>query len=336
MPSTTQAIPVVRITPTSIVVYYLSTDNFTRSKAQIKNEENLTRGEYNGFMSPKTRCKVKRYLDTWINSIDQIKRTQYKVTLDKTPYLTFVTLTLPSTQKHTDNEIKRECLTPFIETLKRKYNVWNFFWRAEAQENGNIHFHLIIDSFIEWKDLRDDWNTCVNKLGYVDAFEKKHGHNDPNSTDIHGLQDKRSITNYVIKYCCKSDGYRKIDGRIHGCSDSLQQLRPYEFILEVEDYNIIEEAVKYAGSYVHNDVCFTYIGLPVYKFLKAIKSPKLKSMNEYYLDIGQKIYSRKHSSQTLSERSQIRNSTYFDEDRRQMIEVTEEHLQFRIKDFDSY
>ena len=59
-------------------------------------------------------------------------------------------------------------------------------------------------------------------------------------------------------------------------------------------------------------------------------------MNEYYLDIGQKIYSRKHSSQTLSERSQIRNSTYFDEDRRQMIEVTEEHLQFRIKDFDSY
>ena len=65
----------------------------------------------------------------------------------------FVTLTLPSVQRHEDNVIKQQILKPFIEELKERYGVKYYFWKAEIQENGNIHFHLIIDHYIHYKKL---------------------------------------------------------------------------------------------------------------------------------------------------------------------------------------
>ena len=328
--STTQSIPIARITPDSIVIYYLNPDNINRSKKQVQNEANLTRGEYNGFMSPKTKSKVKRYIDTWLQAVETIKRRKIKNSLDKNPYIAFVTLTLQSKQIHTDNEIKAKCLTPYIETLKRKYNVRNYFWRAEAQANGNIHFHLLIDSFIKWESVREEWNKCTEKLNYITEFEKKHGHRDPNSTDIHSLDEIRSVTHYVIKYCCKSDGYRPIKGRIHGCSDTIRDLKPYEFVIELEDHELIEKATEYKNAYVLNDVCFTYIGLPVYKFLKSVKSNKLKELNNFYEDIGRQLYER--NEETEQKRKKIENETLVKQQEKKEMDlmISEAFLQLKL------
>lgn len=283
-------LPVARLTPQALVFYPLSVDNYYRSERQLENEKNLTRGHYNGYMSPKTKSKVRRYLGTWLESIKQINRSPDKRLLEKKPYLTFVTLTLPSKQVHSDNEIKRTCLTPFIETLKRKYSVWNYFWRAEAQENENIHFHIIIDSYIEWQKIRKEWNKCVNKLKYVDEFERKHGHNDPNSTDIHGLKNIKSIEAYVIKYCCKQDGYRPIKGRLHGCSDDIRKLMPYEFVMNDEDFEMMNLAMLSCPYHVHNDPSFTFMQMPVLTFLKEIKSNHLPKMIKHYEGIAINLY----------------------------------------------
>jgi|GEM_PF-2399996 len=330
MQDPTYSIPIIRITPSSIVVYRLNEENFTRSKDQILNEENLTRGEFNGFMSPKTKSKVKRYLDTWFNSIEQMKRNRSPDKLDKKPYLTFVTLTLPSKQVHTDNQIKRKCLTPFIETLKRKYNVWNYFWRAESQENGNIHFHIICDSYVKWQELREEWNVCINKLEYVDRFREKWGHGNPNSTDIHKLNEIKSITAYVIKYCSKDDGYRKIEGRIHGCSDSIRKLMPYEFIVESKDHNLIASAIAEKGAYVRDEDSFTYIGLAVYPFLKKIRPDLIKKMNEYYVSIGKSLYTNetreKYSDKLMEDEKEIKEKSEITE----MINTIDLYAQLNI------
>lgn len=225
-------LPVCRIYNDQILTYEQFATLPPRSDRQKANEQNLTRGEFNGFMSPKTKSKVRKYLSTWIDSGLMIRKSGMANNLDKIPYFTFVTLTLPAQQTHTDNEIKRKCLTPFIATLQRKFNVWHYFWRAESQKNGNIHFHLIIDSFIAHGRLRAEWNACINKLGYVDRFQAKYQHSNPNSTDIHSFKNIHSPASYVIKYCCKQDGYRKIDGRIHGCSDGLKVLKPYEQLID--------------------------------------------------------------------------------------------------------
>lgn len=150
----------------------------------------------------------------------------------------FITLTLPSKQEHTDNEIKRQCLNSFLIELIKYHKVKNYVWRAELQKNGNIHFHILIDKFVHWNDIRNRWNRIINKLGYVDRYRIKMkeffkdgfqvredlikwwpeknqraaykanqltDYHNPNSTDIHSLQKIRNIKLYLIKYLTKQD-----------------------------------------------------------------------------------------------------------------------------------
>ena len=151
----------------------------------------------------------------------------------------FITLTLPSAQIHEDNEIKRKCLNSFIIEIQKRYKVKNYVWRAELQQNGNIHFHLLIDKFIHWNEIRNRWNRIINKLGYVDRYREKMKEffksgfqirtdleknwsiekqkasykrnkltdfTNPNSTDIHSLKKIRNIKLYLTKYLTKNPG----------------------------------------------------------------------------------------------------------------------------------
>lgn len=94
-----------------------------------------------------------------------------------------------------------------------------YIWRAEAQENGNIHFHITTDVYIPQMGLRKDWNSCCDILGYTTRFEIKHGHREPNSTDVHSVKHVRSLVSYLAKYLgknrqCKCIGeLRLIDGQ---------------------------------------------------------------------------------------------------------------------------
>ncbi|GAH86291.1 unnamed protein product, partial [marine sediment metagenome] len=47
-----------------------------------------------------------------------------------------------------------------------------YVWRAEKQENGNIHFHFIVDNFIPWNELRNTWNRIQQNLGYISRFSE--------------------------------------------------------------------------------------------------------------------------------------------------------------------
>lgn len=282
-----------RISHDQILIYEAyPTGGGYRSERQIENERNLTRGDYNGYMSPKTKAKVKKYLATWVDSVHMIRNSPtVQKRLDRVPLLTFVTLTLPAKQEHPDNEIKRKLLTPYIATLQRKYGVEHYFWRAEAQANGNIHFHLIVDSFVEWRAVRDDWNRCVNKLGYVDRFEAVHGHRDPNSTDIHGLGNVRSVASYVIKYCCKEDGYRPIEGRIHGCSDGLRSLTPYEdYMVDNELPKFVENAMNDDQSTIIEKEDFTIIKCSTKKMLQKYSPKTYKKVVKHKINSVFQLY----------------------------------------------
>jgi hypothetical protein len=156
--------------------------------------------------------------------------------------IAFITLTLPSKQIHTDNEIKSKCLNQFMIELAKYHNVTQYVWRAEYQKNGNIHFHILVNRFIKWSYVMNRWNRIINKLGYVDRYRnnmidwhkegfkvrkdliekwpvekqkkayeegKKHDWWNPNSIDVHGLQNITNIKNYLTKYLTKSEQEKK-------------------------------------------------------------------------------------------------------------------------------
>ncbi|MGV4586845.1 rolling circle replication-associated protein, partial [Ornithobacterium rhinotracheale] len=70
---------------------------------------------------------------------------------NKDKYLSFVTLTLPSAQKHHDR-VLRKILAKYLDHLKKVYGLKNYLWKAETQKNGNIHFHVLIDTQIPRED----------------------------------------------------------------------------------------------------------------------------------------------------------------------------------------
>ena len=143
---------------------------------------------YNGHLSSNTKRHIEEFLSSWLNSIEQnvdLKGTKRHVDNDAV-FPTFITLTLPFTQFHSDNTIKKQILSPFIEWLRsdaqaihvngnhkgqqKGFGVQGYFWRAESQKNGRIHFHLIVDRYIPWDRIRAKWNQCCERLGYVTFY----------------------------------------------------------------------------------------------------------------------------------------------------------------------
>lgn len=198
-----------------IICYKDFENTRSRSDKQKAAIDHLSRGMYNGYLSPKTASKIKKMLTSWIVAVEQyrsIKRNKYDRSL---AYITFATVTLAVDQFHTDNEIKRRILTPFIKLLKDQHKIKYYFWRAEAQANGRIHFHLILDRYIHFTDLQHTWNHCQNYLGYYDLYADQTRRENtekgtqidpynPPSTHIKKIPSNKKMIGYVLKYVAKS------------------------------------------------------------------------------------------------------------------------------------
>lgn len=225
----------------SSVVFYPSFELFDLCRGYHANsQENLLDNRVKGYLSPNSARRLRDMVLNWVN-ISKAVAARDSVHIDK--ILSFITLTLPADQMHSDLEIKRRALNRFLIWLQQKKGVTAFLWKAEPQENGNIHFHILVNKWIPWQEIRKYWNKVLDSLGYIQKFREKHGHGDPNSTDIHGLyKDKKgdSITYlgaYLAKYIAKrGNGEQKharpIAGRLWGCSDNLKLIRAF---VEISD-----------------------------------------------------------------------------------------------------
>jgi hypothetical protein len=240
-------LPCVSISPSKICTYYETKwdpvkpchksydSDFCLIDTRADHLKNSKRSAL-GLISNNARKKISTALDYLL--LMSHEKTIHIKHLKKTVKfkICFITLTLPSTQIHTDAIIKEKILNSFLIELTRYHNVHNYLWRAEKQKNGNIHFHIIIDQFILYNDLRKRWNRICNKLGYVDRYREsmiefhKNGFHfvnsisstwplknqykaylegvkcnwsSPNSTDIHQVKYINNVRSYVSKYLTK-------------------------------------------------------------------------------------------------------------------------------------
>lgn len=213
-------IPCVSVSPAQVNFYSYPLDGFSRSARFTANMDNLIDNDTEGKMSMKARKKFELALN-WLLFNAKPKRVHDSETGKSFSFkVNFITLTLPATQQHSDQEIKDVCLNNFI-TVARKAGLKNYIWRAEAQPaTGNIHFHLITDMFIHYNDIRKWWNQSTQLLGYIDAYRLKFGHRNPNSTDVHSVKHVRKLAPYLSKYCTKNRAFacigelRKIKGQV--------------------------------------------------------------------------------------------------------------------------
>lgn len=154
--------------------------------------------------------------------------------------LAFLTLTLSDRQKHSDEYIKEHMLQPFLYWLTRYYKA-NYVWKAESQLNGNIHFHLTIDTFVPWKSIRAKWNSILSKHGYCSVMQdgsndrgdaaisiKSVLNNDTCARDIGGYMSKKDLPKDVLMKAFKYlvDG----DFEIHDAT-----VKAYKWIKKIKE-----------------------------------------------------------------------------------------------------
>lgn len=202
-----------------------------------KSLKNLEDNKAKGILSHGSKKRIRSIINLWSEAINIKKKVSRKNNDWKLKQLTFITLTLCANQLESDKENKRNLLNRFLIELQRKSNLSNYLWCAEKQKNGNIHYHILSNSEIEYKIIRSIWNKILDDNNYIENYRQNQIHfhkdgfkirteflqnwsaeqqynaylngvdnnwSDPNSTDIHSLRKIDNIANYVTKYMTKS------------------------------------------------------------------------------------------------------------------------------------
>jgi hypothetical protein len=151
--------------------------------------------------------------------------------------MNFATLKLPSEQIHPSDFITKNCLNQLFVEISKKHDFKNYVWRLEYQKNGNLHYHIATDTFIDFHFLQRTWNRILNKYGYVDLYTRKfsqmslmdyvknqpsgskeefsvlqeryargcrEGWKNPNSVDVKAVFGQNNIGYYISKYMAKN------------------------------------------------------------------------------------------------------------------------------------
>lgn len=180
---------------------------------------------YTGVMTPSAQKRIRRMCDIFVQR-SPVRHVWNPVTNRPIRFrLTFATVTISCQQIISAPDAYKLGLAPLLRWLRRSCGVEDYIWKLEFQQRGQIHYHITLNRFVRHDYLRREWNHIQEVAGWMDDFRARHGHSNPNSTDIHAVQKVEKIDLYLAKYLCKGTGASAIKGKVWGCSKSLSGKR---------------------------------------------------------------------------------------------------------------
>lgn len=283
-----------KINPTFIVVWRQLAERHTNNRYNFHddNTPKEKKTTYQGEITPHSRRRLNKAIQLliditeprWIlNPITQ-KRQKF--------HLAFWTLTLSAPQYFkSDSDIKKQLLEPFLRKMRKK-GMRNYIWKAELQQNGNIHFHLLTDFFLPYTVIRDTWNNCQSRLGYIDDFERRFGHRDPNSTDVRSVKSGSQIASYLSKYMLKPTEKNKQQklspveaekrkGKVWDCSQNLKIRNQHYDFLSDNLYSILRQLETSKKIRTHHEEFFKLFFIDKSQRQKLIPPENLQLYNDF-------------------------------------------------------
>jgi len=242
---------------------------------------------YSGDMTKHSRRRMKRTIEC-LYMITKRQRV-YNRAINKFTWfrLSHLTLTLSSAQENiTDREINKQVLQPFLRDCKRKLGMKEYVWKAEKQKNGNIHYHIISDLFGDIPLIRKFWNNHQNTLKLIDKFDSIHGHNNPNSIDIHYVKTDTALVKYLMKYLGKNEKKDLvIDGKVWDCSSLLKKFKYYSTDLSGSEMTELTNSLKTIQHRQYNSDYFSILQFPNSNYIKSMPAPLQLQHTTQYNDL---------------------------------------------------
>lgn len=272
---------------TQLICYISRKENLAAEKQRIINDK-LT----------KCGCTTKRFADTqrdirknYSKIISDAKRNISGYCNDKGKWIdgknlcTFITLTLPSDQRHTDDEITAQLINPFFVWARKQKGVRYYVWKKELQANGNIHFHIIWDKAVNWQHIRKEWNALCNKgkvagisepFDYVDRYTKKWSKVHANGFNREFVADYvANSPTTALDIDAQKDAWEIEKGREMTIAE-YDKLSKDVIDSIVADYErAYNKEIEYAANMAKRHKKYTLWSNPNSTDIRAVKSPRM-------------------------------------------------------------
>lgn len=232
--------PYLQVRSNSVIAYWLPLNTnhrrFNLQQPQLN--------PYSGQVTNHVKRRITSALDLLIQQADAKAAAAAKPGEEKRLSINFTTLTIASQKNLEVKEAYDKLLRPWLRYMKDKTGMKNYVWKAEYQARGQVHYHVANDIYLDWKVVRWKWNQLQRKERLLDDFALKHGHFNPNGTDIHPARNVNEALEYMAKEMCKdSQNQISTKGKVWDCSENLKQGR---FSCEMTEFNeaIIDDALQ--------------------------------------------------------------------------------------------
>lgn len=223
---------------------------------------NLKDNSTKGQLSKKSKSKLKSSINWLIIAANKKNVKSLKYNQIFKFKINFITLTIPPQENELIEEKKFKTILNTWLTYQRKYSkLNNYVWKIEKHKDNRLHIHILTDTFIHHRNIRNSWNTILKRNGLLELHYKKYENYDPNSTDIHSIKKVKKVAAYVVKYMAKNNEKDSLyNGRVWACSSKLSAV--LNNCLEVSP----DMLRKFTEPLYKKEIEFDYISTPPNEF----------------------------------------------------------------------
>jgi hypothetical protein len=124
-------------------------------------------------------------------------------------------------------------LNKFLTALREKFPRLSYIWVAERQENGRIHFHIIVNVFLPIQRINALWVRQQYRAGIrfpeissdqIDEMTDKDIHGKLNPVDVRRVKNISALSSYLTKYISKGNNKGGFGCAVWHCSREVSQL----------------------------------------------------------------------------------------------------------------
>ena len=179
---------------------------------QRYNLRELETNQYSGVMTQHARKRLGCAIDILVQRnpgrriFNPISETYHDFQLN------FITLTVPNHKYITASFGYEKLLGKWIRYMRDKYGLKEYLWKAELQQNQQPHWHITTNEFIPWPVIRWKWNSLMKQEGLLNRYAQQNGNFNPNSTDIHCVDEVVDFQKYLSKELCKTQFHKVANG----------------------------------------------------------------------------------------------------------------------------
>ena len=244
----------------SIVVHNpkMNIGNYNNSHNLHKINNEIT---YKGEVTAAAKKRIRKAVEI-LNIISEWQTTYNPIIKSNYNYrLTFITLTIPWYGKCVNHEFAYEkLLKPFIRICKDKFKMVSYIWKAELQQNRQIHYHITTNVFVRADLIRHQWNLLLRKNNLLKEYALKFKNYNPPSTSIEKVRNDKDIEIYLSKYIAKNANENfKINGKVWDCSTNLKNAKKFSITMYPYHLTALKELYKKSLELEFEHDYFTYL-----------------------------------------------------------------------------